>query len=248
MIRQRAAFLFAAVISALGVSAFADNQIAKAAPSDPAASNILAFDTVDEIKAMPPVRATVRALTPCSADLLTETGTTIHLGSPKAPAEVVRFVSALKQGDTCDLPHAFVAFPALQKLDQTLTPIIQKHFPDAQFNRTTTQYMARHGTMEFHVHARSKTGEVYSKVHKEEGPNHLGFLLRIQTVPDSNPTAAAVPQELREPYWTTFIDKASLTGDAKAYFLISFSYGSRLDPAFQEAIRTALPSSLRPPK
>jgi hypothetical protein len=149
----------------------------------------------------------------------------------------------LRDGQSYDLPDAFIAFQAFQPLERTLTPIIHKHFPDAQFSRTNTEFVAKHGTMEFLVHGGNKTGEFAPQARREEGPNYRGFLLHIQVLDDRFPMAAAVPQEIRYPYWTTFLDSAPLP-DKKFHFLISFSYGSQLDPAFREAIRAALPSSL----
>jgi len=125
--------------------------------------------------------------------------------------------------------------------------VVLKYFPDAQFSRTTTQFESKHGTMEFLVHGRSKTGEITSTAHKEEGPNFRGFLLRLQVLPERFQMAAVVPQEITQPYWTTFLDMAPLP-DKKSYLLISFSYGGRLAPEFRQAIRAALPSSLSPPQ
>jgi hypothetical protein len=241
MIRNFPRIVVACLIGGFAAAGRTEDLVPKAAPKP------LAFDTVEEITAMPSHRATVKSRTPCSVDLATAEGSSIHLGSPKAPAEVIQFLVTLQGGQTYDLPDAFIAFQAFQPLERTLTPIIQKYFPDAQFSKTNTEFVAKHGTMEFLVHGGNKTGEFAPEPRREEGPNYRGFLLQIQVLDDRFPMAAAVPQEIRHPYWTTFLDSAPLPG-TKFHFLIGFSYGSRLDPVFRETIRAALPSSLPPRK
>lgn len=125
-------------------------------------------------------------------------------------------------------------------LERAITPVVQKYFPDAKVQSEGNTVVAKHGTMMFSVHNISKTGEISPKVYQEEGPNYRGFLLQISREPGSYQGAAAAPQDLRGPYWTTHFD-AVPTEDGSAYWHIRFSYGGRLDPDFQKALRDTLP-------
>jgi hypothetical protein len=81
--------------------------------ANPAAPN---YESVAQIKAMPACVAKVMEVGPCYAECKTADGKTLFLGSPAAPREVVRFIRTLKEGQTCQLPEAFVAY--LQKAAQ----------------------------------------------------------------------------------------------------------------------------------
>ena len=132
---------------------------------------------------------------------------------------------------------------AVAALGQSLTPLIQQHFPDAEIKRTETSYTAKHGTMEFTVHGSSKTGEISAQAGKEEGPNYKGFILEISLCEGPYAGAAVVPQHLKRPYWTTFIDAPAVSGQSK-HLWIRFSYGGRLSSVFQKAIFATLPKSM----
>jgi hypothetical protein len=127
----------------------------------------------------------------------------------------------------------------LAPLDASLTAIIQRYFPEAQIQRADNSFTAKHGTMEYTVHARSKTGEVFAQTHKEEGPNFTGFILSIRVNDGPYQGAAVVPQHLKEPYWTTYIQAEPVPNQDK-HFFIHFSYGGRLNPEFQKAFYNAL--------
>ena len=102
------------------------------------------------------------------------------------------------------------------------------------------ELVAKHGTMEFTIHGRSKTGEISPRTHRREGPNFMGFVLRLSVGEGRYAGAAVVPQPLRGPYFPTYID-AIPTPDAKGYYWVSFSYGSRVDEELKKAIFAALP-------
>ena len=126
-------------------------------------------------------------------------------------------------------------------LERALTPIVRTHFPEAQIQVTETSYVAKRGTMDFTVHRRQKTGEVLAMTHIEEGPNFEGFLLRVELQEGRYQGALRIPQEMSEPYWTTFLDSRTVSKDR--HFFIRFSYGSRLKEEFKKAILDALPKS-----
>lgn len=132
------------------------------------------------------------------------------------------------------------AAPPPEALVRSLTAVIHKHCPEAETTVTDEGVIAKSGTMKFIVHARSKTGEIFSRTHEEEGPNFKGFLLRISMHEGPYQGAAAVPQTLQGPYYSTFID-APATENGNGYYWVSFAYGSRLDAGLKQAILEAIP-------
>lgn len=131
-----------------------------------------------------------------------------------------------------------------EKLSAEIVPIIRRHFPAAEVTVGPGRLIAKHQTMQFTVHGVLKDGTIRPKPHQEEGPQADGFVLGINLQEGSYGGAALVPQELRQPYWTTYFDAPSLEG-GKHHFQIAFSYGSRLPREFQQEIRAVLPVTKR---
>jgi hypothetical protein len=107
---------------------------------------------------------------------------------------------------------------------------------------TDKEFTAKYGTMMFTLHNRSMSGEIFPKTHQEEGPNFKGFILRVSMEEGAYNGQGAVPQELRGPYYPTFID-GPLTNDGNNHYWIRFSYGSQLDPKLKQAIFEAIPKT-----
>ncbi len=84
------------------------------------------------------------------------------------------------------------------------------------------------------------TGEISSETQQREGPNFQGFLLTVNVEKGRYEGQAVIPQELRGPYFPTFIDGPA-TEDGKNHYWITFSYGGRLDPKLKQAVFAALP-------
>ncbi len=142
----------------------------------------------------------------------------------------------------------FLASPALAEdtsiadIARSLTPIIRKYFPAATIEVSSTEYVAKHGTMAFTVHGRGMTGEVSPTTHVTEGPNYEGFMLRIGLHDGPYRGQADIPQRLNEPYWTTFLDAAPVP-DRNQHLMTGLSVGNRLNEEFKKAVLKALPKS-----
>lgn len=132
------------------------------------------------------------------------------------------------------------AEPPLDELVQKLTKAIRTHCPDAQFEVTKQEFVAKFDTMTFTLHRRGKGGEVFPDTYQEEGPNVKGFLLRVTMRAGEYREAAAVPQIRQEPYFATHIDALAVEKNAKHYF-VHFSYGGRLNKDLKKAISEAIP-------
>ena len=126
------------------------------------------------------------------------------------------------------------------ELNARVTTLIRKHYPKAKITSDNGKFVAKHGTIVFTVHQRWKTGEVRKEAVQVEGPNFKGFLLSISVQEGEYEGAAMIPQTLREPYWQTYIDRPS-TEDGTGHYVINFSYGSRLDRDFMQALFEVLP-------
>jgi hypothetical protein len=150
-------------------------------------------------------------------------------------AIVVAFVTA----------STMFAAPPPDEMVQKLTETIRKHCPQATIEVTESGFVAKSGTMMFTLHGRWKTGEVDPKTFQQDGPNFKGFMLSLELRDGKYDGAMVMPQTLQEPYFPTFIDAPSV--EKNKYYLIRFSYGSRLDPDLKKAIFEAIPA-IRPGK
>ncbi len=134
------------------------------------------------------------------------------------------------------------AAPPPEDTIKKLAQAIRKQCPEAAIEVTKDAFIAKHGTMMYTVHSRSKSGEIYPQTYQEEGPNFRGFMLRVALEEGAYAGAAAVLQTLQGPNYPTFIDAVSIAA-GKKHYLIHFSYGSRLDPELMKAILDTIPAT-----
>ena len=138
------------------------------------------------------------------------------------------------------------AAPPPEELVQKLSGAIRKHCPEAVIEVTGDGFAAKHGTMTYTLHGRSKTGEVSAETYPQEGPNYKGFMLSVALRDGGYEGAAKVPQTLQGPYFPTFLDAVPVDAGKKHYY-IHFSYGNRIDRELMKAIVDAIPRSRLPP-
>jgi len=84
--------------------------IPKADTVESAGEPIADHETVEQIKAMSPCRATLEERQPCYANFRTTDGKRFAIGSPAAPSEVVQFLGTLHEGETYALPGVFLDY------------------------------------------------------------------------------------------------------------------------------------------
>jgi len=141
----------------------------------------------------------------------------------------------------CLFPTATLSAPVWHvELNDRVSKLILKHYPKAELAANNGNLVAKHGTMIFTVHPYGKAGEILKKTDQVEGPNFKGFMLSISVKNGKYEGQAMVPQTLRRPYWQTYIDRPP-TNDGKSHYVINFSYGSRLDREFMNALFEVLP-------
>lgn len=132
--------------------------------------------------------------------------------------------------------------PPPDDLIRRLTDAIRAHCPNATIEVTKEGLIAKHDTMLYTVHRRSKGGMVSPETYQEEGPNADGFLLRVALHDGRYQGAAVVPQTLNAPYFLTYIDAPAASRPDTHYF-VTFSYGSQLDPKLKAAIMRTIPQT-----
>lgn len=138
-----------------------------------------------------------------------------------------------------------MAAPPPSDMVKKLTQVLRKRCPEAIIEVTKEAFTAKYGTIVYTLHSRSKTGEVYPQTYQQEGPNFKGFMLSVSLQEGKYGGAAVVPQTLQGPYFPTFLDAVSVE-DGKKYYMVHFSYGSRLDPELMKSLFEVLPKTRFP--
>jgi len=128
----------------------------------------------------------------------------------------------------------------LEQHQEKLAKVVKAHFPDATISTKAGVMSAKHGTMIFTVHGHNKTGRIDEKTYQREGPNYMGFIVSLSAREGAYAGAAAVPQTFDQRYWDQYFDCPE-TEDGKGHYVFRFSYGSRLDKKFKEAVFKAMP-------
>jgi hypothetical protein len=97
--------------------------------------------------------------------------------------------------------------------------------PESSAGRTLA---VRFKTREYDLRIRIKSGEMSDRSVKREGPSEDGFFLRAHILPLGEVNQAAVPQTLREQYWSTFVAVYPAETAGKQIYL-ALSYGRGTD-------------------
>ena len=143
----------------------------------------------------------------------------------------------------------FIAFAFLAWGDDSSTKIfmdlsaaILKPCPETKIETKADVFTAQFKTINLTIHNLEKTGELSPKTHQQVGPNNNGFILNITHKTGPYAGQLKVPQEMRGPYFSTYVD-ARPTADGKDHYWIVWSLGSRLSPMVRKTIIDALPKS-----
>lgn len=127
------------------------------------------------------------------------------------------------------------------KEDKWLTKIesvLRQYHTGAELVKEDSVYVYRYRTQTLKLHTVDKTGAISDAAHDEESPEAGGILLKVSLEDGTYQGAAVIPQEVREPYCSTFINAYPVSGGK--HILLNLSYGSRADKKLIEAIKTCL--------
>ena len=118
-------------------------------------------------------------------------------------------------------------------------------FPDGEDKAELKLRSSRHfleihyRTREFLVHGKSMTGKISEKANKTMGPSYVGVLFTISALESDDVIQAGTPRVLREPYWSTYINRLDFEDYSLFY---GVQYGSRTDKKLTQSIINKLNS------
>jgi hypothetical protein len=118
----------------------------------------------------------------------------------------------------------------LVEVNERLREACREFCPSARmrYNDGERQITVEDRTRDFQVYSVFKDGRVAEQLHVERGPKHDGFLLQVTLQPGRYQGAAEIPQDIRHPYWTTYVNAIELP-DKESHLHVQLSYGSRTD-------------------
>lgn len=131
--------------------------------------------------------------------------------------------------------------PALVALKARLHTLLQRDQPKATVAIQSepgdnATLHAEYQTQTFLVYSRAMTGQISAKPYAQVGPNYQGFRLELSVQPGPYAGQAVVPQDLREPYWQTYIDAVPLKG-GNQYLAVRLSYGEQTNSRLLDKLK-----------
>ena len=131
--------------------------------------------------------------------------------------------------------------PELASVHDRLHALLVKSCPSAslKLSDNTGEIVADYHSRDFQVYTIFKNGKIADQPHSERGPEYDGFLLRVTWQPGEYHGAAEIPQDVRKPYWTTYINAVPVPGK-QGYLWIQLSYGARTDREILKTLKAAI--------
>jgi len=117
---------------------------------------------------------------------------------------------------------------ALKEVSAGLSRIAEDLKPEATVVGSNGTVVLSYKTRKFMVHGTYRDGRRVEKAHEALGPQVDGLIVRVKLQDGRYDGAAVVPQGLRKPYWTTYIN-AYPVAQGKQYLWVNISFGSRTD-------------------
>jgi hypothetical protein len=129
--------------------------------------------------------------------------------------------------------------PPLLQVKTGLSKIAETLKPAAAVEHNGRVLTMSYKTRTFMVHSSDKRGRHSKEAHETVGPRYDGLLVRVTQQDGPYAGAACVPQDLRKPYWATFVN-AYPTAKGKQHLHAAISYGSRIDAALVREVKKLL--------
>ncbi len=138
------------------------------------------------------------------------------------------------------LPAAAKGSP-LDNVAEGLSKIAEGLKPVASVIQDGRAVTLSFNTRTFMVHSSDRLGHRSKEAHETVGPRYDGLIVQI-TVQDGRYFGAAlIPQNLRRPYWTTFVNAYPIT-KGKQHLHVNISYGNRTDREIIRKVKELLES------
>jgi hypothetical protein len=132
---------------------------------------------------------------------------------------------------------------SLSQVAERLSKIAEQMKPVALVVQNGRNVTLSNNTRTFMVHSSDKLGRRSDKAHKETGPRYDGLMVHVTVGDGRYAGAAELPQDLRGPYWTTFVNAYPIA-KGKQHLHVSISYGSRTDQKVIKQIKEMLESMI----
>ena len=104
----------------------------------------------------------------------------------------------------------------------------EEHKPELKMRPSSNSLVIHYQTREFLVHGKSMTGKITEKAHKTIGPSYKGLIIETGDV-----IQAATPQVIKDPYWSTYINRLNFENYSLFY---GVKYGSRTNMKLKQSI------------
>lgn len=129
--------------------------------------------------------------------------------------------------------------PHLSRIRVAIDEVLDDLLADVRVTVTGNSLTYAYQTQKFMVHSIGKDGSIYKKAHEEQGPGYRGFLITLTQQKGTYRGAADIPQDLKRPYWTTYVN-AYPTNANSEHIHLNLSYGSGTDRKLLEKIKACI--------
>jgi hypothetical protein len=126
-------------------------------------------------------------------------------------------------------------------VERGLAGIVKGLKPAPRVNRNGRSVMFGYKTRSFTVHTSDKLGRRSKKALEMVGPSRDGLMVRVSLVDKRYAGAAEIPQEMRQPYWTSYVNAYPVLRGRQHLYLF-MTYGRRTDRAVVNRIEALLQS------
>jgi hypothetical protein len=127
-----------------------------------------------------------------------------------------------------------------------LESIIQQYDKNGMVNFENGTYVYRYHTLIYKFHPiTTKAGDTSGETYNQEGPKDDGIFLQVMVRDGVYQGQLEIPQEIKVPFWRTFINAYPITGDK--YLMLSLSYGIGSDKKLIEDLKICFGPIIPPP-
>ncbi len=128
--------------------------------------------------------------------------------------------------------------PQVEKLQSSLSGIVSKLQPKAKWRRDGESLVCQYNTQEYDIHTVGEDGDVALDAHREVGPQHEGFIIRLSRLEDVVKLQGQ-PRYGRTdgPYWKRFF---AVYDHGQTPYRLDLYYGWGVDKKVLEEVTAAL--------
>ncbi len=127
----------------------------------------------------------------------------------------------------------------LSQVAENLSKIAEDMEPAASVLHDGRTVSLSFNTRTFMVHSSDKLGRRSKEAHQTVGPRYDGLIVQVTMQDGRYFGAAVIPQNLRRPYWTTFVNAYPIA-KGKQHLHVNISYGNRTDHQLIKQIKELL--------